>query len=255
MAKSPILRVLFASRLDAVTGQRLPWHAHPYWQCERVERGMLALHHPDGIARLGRGMAVLIPPGVPHALHFEAPTASTTVKFHAPERLPGVRILGLDSPAAEVATLLHRQALAGIAASTPGLLMAVLACAAGEAAAHVAPRGLVDVIKRVVDASYQMGQAPVRGVADCARRAGYSVSHCAGAFRAATGTSLKAWIDAQRADQAERLLRYGDQDLGEVARLLTFPDANAFSRFFRRVRGEAPGRWRRRQARRISPER
>lgn len=239
--------VLFVPRPQrGATGQRLPWHAHPYWQCERVDRGVLALHHEQGEARLEDGMAVLIPPGVVHALSFPAATAYSTLKFSAPKATATgmVRIFGPSEPGGEIAALLHRHALGGILASQPGLLTALLACAANDAAPTYPP-GLAGRIQRLVANSYQMQQRPVVGVADCARRLGYSPSRCSAAFHAATGQALKAWIDGQRAAQAEALLRFSDESLADIATALAFPDSYAFSRFFSRQRGLPPGRWRR----------
>lgn len=228
-------------------GQRLPWHGHPYWQCERVNRGVLLLHHEQGEERLEDGMAVLIPPGVMHALSFPRATEYSTLKFSAPKVTATgvVQVFDPTEPGGEVAALLHRHALRGTLASQEGLLTALLACATNHVPPAYAP-GLAGRIQRLVANSYQIRQRPVVGVADCARRLGYSPSRCSAAFHAATGQALKAWIDRQRADQAEALLRFSDESLAEIATALAFPDSYAFSRFFSRQRGVPPGRWRRR---------
>lgn len=46
--------------------------------------------------------------------------------------------------------------------------------------------------------------------------------------------------------EAERSLRHTSMSVRQIADFLGFSDATYFSRFFRRYRGEAPGRFRQR---------
>ncbi|WP_421723586.1 helix-turn-helix domain-containing protein [Bauldia sp.] len=63
-------------------------------------------------------------------------------------------------------------------------------------------------------------------------------------FRKATGVSVKQWIDRQRFQRAQNLLRVSDAPIGEVARLCGFSDPLYFSRAFRQRFGSAPSAWR-----------
>lgn len=63
-------------------------------------------------------------------------------------------------------------------------------------------------------------------------------------FRAASGVSVKNWIDAERFRRAQALLRVSDAPVREVARLCGFRDPLYFSRAFRQRFGVAPSAWR-----------
>lgn len=58
------------------------------------------------------------------------------------------------------------------------------------------------------------------------------------------GVSYASLLDAARRDRAEREVGGGDKSLGEIARLLGFTQASAFSRAFRRWTGATPRAYR-----------
>lgn len=58
------------------------------------------------------------------------------------------------------------------------------------------------------------------------------------------GTGLQAIRDEVRAEAACQLLQYTEKSAGEVAMILGYADASAFTRAFRRWHGVAPARWR-----------
>lgn len=61
------------------------------------------------------------------------------------------------------------------------------------------------------------------------------------------GAHLQALRDEARADAACQLLEYTEKSAGEVAVILGYADAAAFTRAFRRWRGVAPSEWRTRR--------
>ncbi len=77
-----------------------------------------------------------------------------------------------------------------------------------------------------------------------AARCGTSVSRLTAAFRAATGTSPRAYRERLRLEQAERLLRHSSLSVAAVAEACGYPDAFHFSRRFRRATGRSPRTWR-----------
>ena len=61
---------------------------------------------------------------------------------------------------------------------------------------------------------------------------------------AGDGTTYQELLEASRREQARHYLRHSALELGEVAFLLGYEDANSFFRAFRRWEGVSPGRWR-----------
>jgi AraC-like DNA-binding protein len=79
---------------------------------------------------------------------------------------------------------------------------------------------------------------------DISRRIGLSVSRISHLFRAEYGRPLKSFIDQTRADIAAQHLRYSTMSIKEVAEATGFDSLHAFSRFFRRVTGVSPRKYR-----------
>lgn len=65
---------------------------------------------------------------------------------------------------------------------------------------------------------------------------------------ARAGTSHEALLEGQRRQSAERYLSHRERPLGEVAELLGFSSASAFSRWFRTGYRITPSAWRRRRS-------
>lgn len=63
-------------------------------------------------------------------------------------------------------------------------------------------------------------------------------------FRASHGEPIKAWLDRQRMERAEDLLRQSETSVQRIAAICGFRDPMYFSRAFRRVHGIPPGQWR-----------
>ncbi|WP_342777076.1 helix-turn-helix domain-containing protein [Martelella lutilitoris] len=61
------------------------------------------------------------------------------------------------------------------------------------------------------------------------------------------GTSVKTLILERRLTEAKRLLLFTIRPVEDIAREIGFDDPAYFSRFFRRMAGEAPAAWRQRQ--------
>lgn len=91
---------------------------------------------------------------------------------------------------------------------------------------------------------------PLRGggIAALARRVGRSEKHFIRAFRRHAGTTPHAFRVRARLDHAAFLLAETGQPVAAIAAQLGYPDASAFSRQFRRVRGCTPSAWRARHA-------
>jgi AraC family transcriptional regulator len=69
--------------------------------------------------------------------------------------------------------------------------------------------------------------------------------HFARAFKAAMGRSPHRYVSAKRLERAKALLIRGDQSLADIALALKFSCQANFTRAFRQVTGQTPGRYRR----------
>lgn len=83
-------------------------------------------------------------------------------------------------------------------------------------------------------------------LAEYARRIGLSVTHLNTLCRELHGCSALGVLHRRLMLEAERSLRHTSMSVQQIADFLGFSDATYFSRFFRRYRGEAPGRFRQR---------
>lgn len=81
-------------------------------------------------------------------------------------------------------------------------------------------------------------------VAQLAATARMSRAVFARRFTQLVGASPLAYVAARRLEQAARLLREGEQPLGEIASAVGYESEFALSRAFKRERGVAPGRYR-----------
>ena len=78
-----------------------------------------------------------------------------------------------------------------------------------------------------------------------AHECGLSVSHFARSFRKSFGTSPHRYLIQQRVEKAKQLMCKSTTPLSQVALETGFPDQATFSRAFKALAGNSPGRWRR----------
>jgi transcriptional regulator GlxA family with amidase domain len=82
-------------------------------------------------------------------------------------------------------------------------------------------------------------------VAELVRRSGLPKRTFDRRFRAATGYSPLAYVQALRIEEAKQLLETGSARVEAVAREVGYEDAASFRRLFRRLAGMTPGDYRR----------
>jgi AraC family transcriptional regulator len=80
-----------------------------------------------------------------------------------------------------------------------------------------------------------------------AKVAGLSPMHFAAQFRAATGHRPHDYLLQQRIESAKDILSTKEMALAEVALAVGFHAQAHFSTVFKRLTGETPARWRKRQ--------
>ncbi len=89
------------------------------------------------------------------------------------------------------------------------------------------------------------GFAHTHRVEDYARRLGYSLRTLTRATREAAGVGAKRFLDDRVLLEAKRMLVHTTAPSAEIGALLGFPEATAFSAFFRRRTGLSPSAFRR----------
>jgi AraC-like DNA-binding protein len=79
---------------------------------------------------------------------------------------------------------------------------------------------------------------------DVARAVSITPGHLTSTVRRRTGRTVQEWITERRMVQARRLLAATALPVGEVGRLVGYPDPGYFARVFGRAHGASPARWR-----------
>ena len=82
-------------------------------------------------------------------------------------------------------------------------------------------------------------------LAELAERCNLSVSHFARSFKASFGVSPHRWLTDRRIDRARDLLLATCLPIVDIAFRSGFSDQASFTRTFRHIVGDSPGRWRR----------
>lgn len=122
-------------------------------------------------------------------------------------------------------------------------LLLRLSPAFASAAPHGASTGDAEVHRLFVrELDRRVAERPT--VASIARRIGYSESTLARACAAMTGLAAKTLVDRRVALEAKRLLLHGDASAADVGLRLGFSEPTNFAKFFRRVEGTTPQRFR-----------
>jgi AraC-like DNA-binding protein len=105
-------------------------------------------------------------------------------------------------------------------------------------------------VKRVLDYIGENLANPL-SVADVAAVTTLSSSHFARAFKQSFGLPVHLYLMRRRVELAQRLMVSTSESLGSIALSCGMNDQSHLTRWFRRVLGETPNRWRR--ARRVPP--
>ncbi len=78
-----------------------------------------------------------------------------------------------------------------------------------------------------------------------ARDLGYTRAYLCTRFKREAGISLTRYVQQEKVAEAKRLLRFTDQELGEISALLDFSPQSHFQTVFKQVTGETPMAYRR----------
>lgn len=237
MAESPV-RLLTAKTGDFSSPYTTEAHQHAFWQLDHCGAGAFEVTTGTRTFRLRKGQGVLLPPGTPHAIRYPRGSGFISWKF----TWDGGPLVG--------ATILDRQAgWAGLALALAAGPVAPAVPLLLNAAVHIAGAGdlppaggIAATIAELLSRHPAAGQS----VAAVAAGLGLSPGHVSARFKAERGLPLKRWLDTRRAERAAWLLVHTTDSIAAIAQAGGFDDAFVFSRFFRRITGESPSRFRRR---------
>ena len=229
-------------------------HVHPYWQLELVEHGGFSVSFGRKEIFPEAGDILLIPPQNWHYFHQEGGKGAWSVKFAVPEmeeRYP----VGL-LPRSEASGILHGALLesarlfARDASDSAKMIFEHLIAASLElycsARQHKAEENeLVREVRRLVEAA-NAACKPIT-VSEIAAGRGCSTVYLNRVFKRCLGVPVKVYIDQYRFETARRLLLESSLNITEIAAEMGFDDVFRFSRFFRRMGGESPGKFKKSQ--------
>jgi AraC-like DNA-binding protein len=246
MAKSKMhddrLRLLTADAATLKHPARTGRHHHAFWQLDHCAGGTIAAHITGHDLHLRPGEGLLLPPAAVHEFIYRRNSHYVSWKFTWDGAGPATPVVLAQQTGwtGVAAALAASSVIRPLHSATEHLL-----CAAMHIAGAPKPAaGFATDLSRIVDAH------PARAwtVAGIAAALGLSPGHASARFRAESGMALKTWLDARRAAHAGEVMGASDLGLADLALRLGFADQFAFSRFFRRVTGDAPSVFRARQA-------
>jgi len=230
-------------------------HVHPYWQMEVVRHGNFSVSFGHKRIKPKKGEILLIPPQTWHFFHQEKGKASWTVKFNVAELeelypaavLPGRQFakilhLALDQAlelfteqATEPARMTIEHLLAGIIA---------LYCFEQKRPAGSNTQLLQKARRQIEEATAACKAIQVQEIA---ARNNVSTAYLNRIFRRCLGIPAKVYIDQYRFEIAQKLLNEANLSITQVAEEMGFDDVFRFSRFFKRMSGMAPLKFRAKQ--------
>lgn len=237
------------------------WHAHEdVWQldCAELGRASMAFDGVAGEIEMLPGDAILIPPGIRHAYNYSGSYGNWSMKFLLsgfdgelkPLKLPSDTVNGILSGAlaGTFGARYQRDAVRGECLVCPEqfedahVVESLLACLiARNFAANRGEQNLAGLVKKMLRERHGRSLK----AEDAASALCYSSSHFNALMKSCAGKSAKAFIDEERGGIAKELLLYSDMNVNEVSSYMGFPDPFCFNKFFQRVCGQPPGRFRR----------
>jgi len=111
---------------------------------------------------------------------------------------------------------------------------------------------LSERVQIAIECMTRFGQDRI-GLKEIAGRVGLSLHYFARKFRREVGMAPIQYLNRFRIDQAKRLLTTSDKPVGEIGRLVGILDPGYFSRLFRKLAGESPDVYRKRNGMNTKP--
>jgi len=112
-----------------------------------------------------------------------------------------------------------------------------------ESLLHTANNRNQDIFNRFLSLVSQHS-AEQRTIAFYAGQLFLSPRYLSTVIKNVSGKSLMHWVDLSVVNKARIALRYADQSIAEIAHSLGFDEQTTFTRFFKRMTGTTPSRFR-----------
>lgn len=238
------------------------------WEITCLLEGEGELDANGTVSHIASGAVALVPPGMPHTLSLAADAKTLRLTF-APqmaERLGQVceelePVAGVFADTGH-AWLIGKTAAAAVArlmrsmrdksgAMRAVALIRILALVASSRNALVAGVSRYQIAgERKLDAAEEYIRTHYDreiSLEEVARMVGMSRTSFCNFYKAKTGVTLVARLNAMRVEKACRLLIEGGRSMDEIARECGFAGVEYFSRVFSKLRGMPPARWRKAQ--------
>ncbi|RXH54159.1 helix-turn-helix transcriptional regulator [Granulicella sibirica] len=210
-------------------------------------------------------MVWIVPPGVPHVIHFDRPATLVhlylTEAFfqnmveNAPAQVGGCLVPSLlvrDPFLVELAKMLHRESLDGHLSTMFTQSVATLTAThlirsySNRAPAHTSMKGgLGSGRERRVLSYIEEHLSTSITLQDLARVAAVSPNYLITLFQQSIGMTPHKYVVQMRMERAYALLKQKELSLLEIAQRCGFQDQSQFTTVFRRYSGRTPGHFRR----------
>ncbi len=240
---APAPRRVTALLKDEPHGARIAPHSHACAQLVYASEGVMRVTTELGVWLLPPRRALLIAPGVEHALTMLSAVSLRTLYIDADAAAgfgPGCKVIEVGRLLRELILALMREPLAypvpGRGGHLAALILSELACADTVPIAIPWPRD-----RRLLAACHAIMAAPGArpGIAHLAATAGASARTLIRLFPKETGLNYRQWV--QQVHLAETFLRLSrGENVGQIARALGYASTSAFTAMFHRLLGKTP---------------
>lgn len=219
---------------------------HPFWELGCVVQGEGRLIGRRHMA-LTPNMVFLVPPQTPHTELSETDIdiiwlglKGTRMSAEAAKQTASVTNMALTASVKSL-WLFAEARRAAVGPELEGMALTIVARLLRLLREGEAVEG--DLMDRAILFVRERFAQPLT-VRDIARHVGYSEGHLRRQFRARTGMSPIAYLEAIRIQHAQRLLEHTELPVSEVANAVGYRDSFYFSRVFSKATGGSPSQFR-----------
>lgn len=252
-----LLQLLHWDFLDTVLQDYQNMHEHDYWQCNWGLRGSCDVYIDDTIVTLHRGDMLFIPPHTPHKMTNQKNFLSLSFKYRTNLSIMN-EVMFVSKSRASLGIIKAAEILVKSAFPVNKQGMKTSTAIAPENHYHHTIEYLIagtinflvlknnplpkpaDTLRHIL---HKSGGMPLE-VRDAAAECMLSRNHLCNLVKSQTGMSAKQFIDKERALIASQYLKFSDMNIEEISDRMGFPSSGHFCKFFRRVAGCTPGKYR-----------
>ena len=234
-------------------------HWHDRLELLRIRRGTLFVGNGSSTMEAGEGDLVLIPPHMPHkgwtgdesveydTLMFDVRTfynETQVCKQHLTALYEGrlsVRLIRGCQPLRSCADILCGEEISPMLAAAE--IYRLLALLFEHCLSDLSLCERQDSAAKVVVAYLEEHSTEDISVEALSRRFGYSKEHFCRKFKEFTGLSPMQYLKIFRVEEGYRLLKSGEKNIGRIAAMCGFSDANYFTRCFKAHFGFPPSQF------------